>query len=140
MNKREKREENEPYMPLKHDILGPKPRDLNYRLGHVTELSPGREKIKNQALSLLALKLVPHPTHREDVPRMLNVVLDFLAETVDEVVYGARGAVVIEAPHLVEDGVTGQYFALGVDEEAQKLKLLGGQKNIGSPQLHRLRV
>ena len=50
-----------------------------------------------------AFEFVAHAANRPNKTRLLEVILDLLAQTSDEIIDGPRGAVVVVAPDLLED-------------------------------------
>src|SRR5262245_43373837 len=59
--------------------------------------------------------------------RLGGSVLDFLAELHHELVEGAGGAVVFDAPNFIQDGVTGDGVAAFAPENGENLHLARGE-------------
>src|SRR5688572_17231562 len=89
-----------------------------------TRARPGRPAPRRSAPRSARLEPVANAPHREDVARVVDVVLDLLAKPRDEVVDRARGAEVVVAPDLVQDRIALEHLPLGAHEVAQELELL----------------
>src|ERR1700722_20529318 len=85
--------------------------------------SPAIPRLRRGAPAASGVEAVADAADGDQVARALRILLELGAELLDEVVDGARRAVVVRAPDAGEDGVAAERRAARLDEADQDVEL-----------------